>query len=138
MGYLIRFINNRDLAPENIVTASVRIRLVLDSPPGTIASLFNRLSALNCPIPARSIIGLANDLTRIRGNLPGEFALNLKPSRRNTMLCGDVHDQAPEVQAAVSRLRALGYPSQYRPNTEGEMHVMIAGMFIFPSVVPPS
>ena len=129
MGYLIRFINNRDLAPENIMTAAVRTRLILDAPPGVLSSLFARLKKMNCPIPARSVIGLANDLKRVRGRIPGEYAVELKPSRRNRMLCDEVTESAPEIKAAVRRLRSLGYPGTYRPSTEGEMHVMIAGMF---------
>lgn len=130
MGYLIRFINNRDLAPENIMTAAVRTRLILDSPPGTISSLFKRLKAMDCPIPARSVIGLADELTRLRGRIPGEYALHLKPSRRNSRLCDQVTDGAPEFKAAVKLLQSLGYPRAYRPNADGAMHVMIAGMFI--------
>jgi len=88
MGYLIRFINNRDLAPENIMTAAVRTRLILDSPPRTISF------------------------------------------RRNNRLCDLVTDGAPEFKAAVKLLQSLGYPRAYRPNADGAMHVMIAGMFI--------
>ena len=36
MGYFIRFINNRDLAAENIMTAYCRLRLMLDSHPGIV------------------------------------------------------------------------------------------------------
>lgn len=128
MGFFIRFINNRDLAPENIMSAAVRSRVILDTPGGTLHSLFKRLKASNCVLPARSIILLAQDLRSLRGKIPGEYALHLAPSRRNTMLCDAVTGQAPEVRAVIRRLRSLGYPSTYRPSLDQEMHVMIAGV----------
>lgn len=129
MGFLIRFINNRDLAPENIMTAAVRSRVILRAPAGTLHSLFTRLRESNCVMPARSIVVLAQDLhSRILRRRPGEYALDLRPSRRNTMLCDGVTAQAPEVQAVIKRLRSLGYPSTYRPRLDQDMHVMIAGM----------
>ena len=127
MGFLIRFINNRDLAPENIMSAAVRSRVILDAPAGTLYSLFKRLKKSNCTLPARSIVTLAYDRRSLRGKIPGEYALHLTPSRRNTMLCDNVTGQAPEVRAVIKRLRSLGYPSSYRPSLDKEMHVMIAG-----------
>ena len=45
MGYIIRFIKNRDLAAENIMTTNCRMRLILDCPPGAVTHLLAKLAA---------------------------------------------------------------------------------------------
>ena len=60
MGYYIRFIHNRDLAVENIMTAVCRARVVLDAPAGVVSSLLQRLQSLRIPLPSRSVMALAD------------------------------------------------------------------------------
>ena len=85
MGYYIRFINNRDLAVENVMTAVCRARVVLDAPAGVIMNLLDRLKFLGLPLPSRSVIGLASQHMKLKGDLPGSYSLQLKPSRRNSL-----------------------------------------------------
>jgi hypothetical protein len=45
MGYFIRFIKNRDLATEDIITTYIRSRFILEFPSGAVESLLRRLEA---------------------------------------------------------------------------------------------
>lgn len=56
MGHYIRFIHNRDLAAENIVTACVRTRFIMSAPPEAIMGLRGRLAALGIRLPPNSIL----------------------------------------------------------------------------------
>jgi hypothetical protein len=62
MGYFVRFINNRDLATENIMTAATRTRLVLDCPPGVVKSLLTRLKESGMELPAKSMLKMAAEV----------------------------------------------------------------------------
>jgi len=63
MGWLIRFIHNRDLAAEGIMTAYVRHRVVLSVLPGTLESLGIRLKEAGLSLPVRSILSLASEVS---------------------------------------------------------------------------
>ena len=63
MGHYIRFINNRDLAVENIMTAYVRTRLVLGSPAGYIGDLLRRLDKSGITLPQHSMLKLAQEVS---------------------------------------------------------------------------
>lgn len=63
MGHFIRFIHNRDLAAENILTAYVRQRLILASPPGVVTRLFKRLQDNGFRLPERTMLTLANEVS---------------------------------------------------------------------------
>ena len=84
MGYFIRFIHNRDLACENIMTSYCRFRLVLDSAPGAVTDILDRVEGANLRLSAHSFLKTAGELRRLRGQLPGEFGVDLKVSRRNS------------------------------------------------------
>ena len=58
MGYFIRFIHNRDLAAENIVTAYTRFRYLLHaaSAAGRIESLHAKISKTGLELPRRSML----------------------------------------------------------------------------------
>lgn len=86
MGHFIRFINNRDLAAENIMTAYARQRVILDSAPGTIGALNARLHDLHLDLPKRSALVLAADLKKSFGSVAGEFTVTVTPSRRNSQV----------------------------------------------------
>jgi hypothetical protein len=45
MGTLIRYINNRDLAVENIVKSLIRLQVVLGSPGGTVLAMASHLES---------------------------------------------------------------------------------------------
>ena len=68
MGTFIRFIHNRDLAAENIVTAYVRIRILQASPPGVVSSLFQRLQDNGFQLPERTILSTATEVVNATQN----------------------------------------------------------------------
>ena len=84
MGYLIRHINNRDLAAENIMTAYVRLRYLLWRAPASIGPLRERLAAVRFALPPESMVMAATNYTA--ADVAGEFALRVKLSRRNSRL----------------------------------------------------
>jgi hypothetical protein len=83
MGYFIRFVHNRDLACENICTAYLRMRYLLDRKPGSIAALLDRLSAANIPLPKTSMLRKADEIRGRRPGFPGEHLVVTVPSQRN-------------------------------------------------------
>lgn len=78
MGHLIRFVHNRDLAVENIVTAFTRQQFVCSSPPGVLERLSARLQDVGC-LPKNSMIRLSNELVSLKGSLTGVIPM-LSPS----------------------------------------------------------
>ena len=106
MGHFIRFIHNRDLAGENIMTAYVRHRLVMSAPPGVVAGLVSRLQAMKLDLPKRSMLLL--ERTRARRNLAGMYTVQLQPSRRNEKpILGD--DKRAILTQASTVLRNAGF-----------------------------
>jgi hypothetical protein len=129
MGHYIRFINNRDLATENIMRSAVRVQLVLSSPPGCISSLIKRLRSIPITLPKRSSITLADELKTIRGNLPGEYALQLRPSRRNTKPY-TISETSPLLALVGALMRSLHHPHTYLPDQSASHSAMIAGTVV--------
>lgn len=125
MGYYIRFIHNRDLATENIVTACVRSRLILSAPPGVIAALLGRMNNLGIPLPSRSILALAGDLQSVRGDLPGSYGCTIKQTRRGAR--GGPTPSGVEL-AVLQLVRSLGHPRSYKPVHDGHCQRMISGV----------
>jgi hypothetical protein len=86
---LIRHIHNRDLAAENIATAYLRLRVLLSCAPSSIAELQQRLidAGLGMPPHQNSLLRIASQHVRIRGDLAGEFGVSVKLHRRYGRLC---------------------------------------------------
>ena len=99
MGWLIRFIHNRDLAVENIVTAYTRQSLVLAACgwDGGAQQMFEQLKIAGLAPPARSLLQPATVIMENKGALPGAFLLQVKRSRRNSR---DL-DVEPEIIAKI-------------------------------------
>ena len=143
MGYYIRFINNRDLAVENIMTAVCRARVVLGAPAGVISGLLHRLKVLQLPLPTCSIIGLASHHMQLKGDLRGMYSMQRKHSRRNTInvdndsiQCRDPAGQVTNfVSAALLPLvRSLGFPQGFAPVPGWGCALMIAGNVTSPLI----
>lgn len=127
MGYYIRFIHNRDLAAENIMTAYARQRLILDAPPGVLRSLLRRLHRDNVQValPSRSALSLVDQVLAIKGTLPGEFGCQIKRTRRNSRKLPRV--PANVLEGVVALLRTLGHPANYKPVGEAACDIMTKG-----------
>ena len=89
VGYFIRFIKNRDLAAENIATTYVRTRFILDTFPGAIASVVRRADRFGLRLPNNILLLTADLLQNIRGKLSGEYAVQVKSTRRNSRVVSD-------------------------------------------------
>lgn len=87
MGHFIRFINNRDLAVENIMTAYVRWCMVRDCEPGYASGLVERLRESGCPLPKRSILRVSSEAALLVEAVPGVYGVHTTPSRRNSRKC---------------------------------------------------
>ena len=82
MGWLIRFIHNRDLAAENIVTAYTRQRFVLAAPAEALGSLLPKLEAAGYTLPVRSLLNNAARIVAAKGGLAGEFKVEVPRNAR--------------------------------------------------------
>ena len=132
MGYIIRFIHNRDLAAENIMTAYCRLRLVLDSPPRAVTNLMDKLKSQTHVLPYNSMLSIANEIARIRTGQPGVYSYYINATRRNSrsLAYKDVQTEQKSITACVKTLlSSLNYAATYAPaNTPCE--VLISGVRI--------
>jgi hypothetical protein len=104
MGYIIRFIHNRDLAAENIMTAYCRLRLVLDSPPRAVTNLMDKLKSQTHVLPYNSMLSIANEIARIRQGQPGVYSYYSNATRRNSRSLGTkTYKRNRRVSRAASR-----------------------------------
>ena len=132
MGYIIRFIHNRDLAAENIMTAYCRLRLVLDSPPRAVANLMDKLKLQAHMFTYNSMLSISNEISRIQQGQPGVYSYHINATRRNTrsLVFKNVPTERKSITACVKTLlSSLNYSSTYAPaNTHCE--VLISGVRI--------
>ena len=116
MGTYIRYIHNRDLAAENIMTAVVRQRVILDCFPRAARNMLMRLRNAGFSLPARSTLALADQTRHLGGRAPGEFGVELRQSRRNARNA-DVRELVTVLPMLKALLRRLGCPAAYKPAT---------------------
>jgi hypothetical protein len=130
MGTLIRYINNRDLALENIVAALVRFRFVLGAPDGCILSTAKHMESNGYPLHWRSIIWTATKFAN-DGSRPGDYGIFLKSSRRNSKV---VNMQATSrLAACTALLRDTAWMARFRTSSvpnPSECLFMIYGVFL--------
>ena len=62
MGFFIRFIKNRDLAIENIVSTYTRATLILGSPHGLVLTTSTQLESIGMPVAKQSLMALAGQV----------------------------------------------------------------------------
>jgi hypothetical protein len=105
MGHFIRFIHNRDLAAENIMTAYCRSSLIRDCFPGTVKSLLEKIVRSGYHLPKRSMLTSADELIRLRGDVPGEFGMTLSTARRNIKI---ITAGQPLIRAVRRHLQRVG------------------------------
>jgi hypothetical protein len=133
MGYIIRFIHNRDLAAENIMTAYCRLRLVLDSPPRSISDIMEKLSRIDARLPYDSMLSISRETTRIRAGLPGEYSYSIQASRRCSARRAytDVPTEHKCITVCVKKvLLSLKYTSTYVPKPDTLCELLISGIRI--------
>ena len=116
MGTYIRYIHNRDLAAENIMTAVVRQRVILDCFPRAARNMLMRLRNAGFSLPARSTLALADQTRHLGGQAPGEFGVELRQSRRNARNA-DVRELVTVLPMLKALLKRLGCPAAYKPAT---------------------
>jgi hypothetical protein len=124
MGYFIRFIHNRDMAAENIMTASCRLRAVLNSPPTLVKKVLSRMQSRNIHIPDNSILKLVAD-TQIKTR-PGNTEVVLVRSRRNSKEVRLTTEFLAKARLVYTKLSDHG--GGWVP--DGDTHLqMISGMY---------
>jgi hypothetical protein len=127
MGVLIRHIHNRDLAAENIMTAYVRMRMMMSCSPGSIGVMLGRLDAAGITLASdrRSMLVLAHDMVRARGSVAGDYGVHVKNSRRNSKTTTN----QPAVVRALLRLgRNLVPVFRFDDGDEGKYVRLTAGV----------
>jgi len=82
MGWLIRYIHNRDLAAENIVTAYIRQCFVLAAPAEALDSLLAKLEKAGMALPMRSLLNNAKRVIKQKQGLAGAYAVELNRNAR--------------------------------------------------------
>jgi hypothetical protein len=107
IGWLMRFIKNRDMAVESIVMALGKNSAVCQLPPGVIGTLRARIAAAGISLPKGSMLRAATDLIADRGSLPGSYRVSVNTTRF-TCRRRRLARPSQELKAtAVARCRAL-------------------------------
>ena len=127
MGYFIRHIHNRDLATENIVSAYCRVRLILDAAPGSLDDFITRIDKAGYKLPSNSVLRNAGEAFRLRHDLPGEYGVLLKPSRRKSQTIESAAVSTALRARVMATLRKWGHPANYRPAPEEAWLMMTGG-----------
>lgn len=83
MGWVIRYIKDRDMSTENIAMAISRMILIRSFPPEIITKAASMLGDSNA-LGQRSLIRPMVDIINQKGPRPGSFAISVTHSRRNT------------------------------------------------------
>ncbi len=133
MGYIIRFIHNRDLAAENIMTAYCRLRLVLDSPPHSVSNIMDKLSGLEASLPYDSMLSISRETAKIRAGLPGEYSYSVQATRRCCVRRAYtvVPTEYKCITVCVKKLLVhLKYPVTYAPKRDMLCELFISGIRI--------
>ena len=131
MGTLIRYIHNRDLAIENIVSALSRFRFVLGAPDGCILSTVLHMEKKGFPLTGRGIMSTAATFAN-DGSRPGDFGVFRTPSRRNSKVL-DMQGTS-RLDAATTLLRDPAWLPSERPARmlphPSECLCMIYGIYV--------
>ena len=133
MGWVIRFINNRDLAAENIMTANCRLRFILDSPAGAINKLVSKLELVGHALPPTSVLSVAKEIQKLKDGLAGEYSFNVRPTWRNSrnVSPSDVATEEKSITTHVRTLwRSLKNPASYAPKEDAKCVILVAGVTI--------
>lgn len=101
MGWLIRFIKNRDMAVENMVSCLARQSALQQLPPGVVSSIRDRLHDAGINLPSGSILKQAASLLTDRGSLPGSYNVSVTHTRCSSRR---VPKPPPLLTAAVRQL----------------------------------
>jgi hypothetical protein len=86
VGWLVRFVHNRNLAIENLVVACTRKVLIGLAPAEVVTLMVDRLRGTNCTPSARSFLSDSKEIDDNIKSKAGMFLVAIVPSRRNSKL----------------------------------------------------
>ena len=102
IGWLMRFVKNRDMAVENIVMAMAKNASICQLPPAIVQSLRQRVSEAGVRLPAGSMLRQATDIITDRGSIPGSHGVSVHATHFNCRR-RRVHRPSAELKAAALR-----------------------------------
>ena len=143
MGWVIRFVKNRNRIAENIVMATSRQSAMRQIHPAAMSSLRNRLHARGIRPAANSFLKHANDTLEDREYLstPGSYAVAVNHTSRNThpvrncprrlkalarQLCSDLHIHARRVDTDSTKVMTNGITINGRAYKAGSHCLVIS------------
>ena len=109
MGWLVRFIHNRDLAVENIVTAYIRQCMVMSAPVRAHEELFEKVTLGSIRLSPGSLLMLATEIPR---STPGMFEVSVERTKRNSSTVRSLPDS---VQLQIKALCSAASPALRAP-----------------------
>jgi len=103
MGWLIRYIHNRDLAAENIMTAYVRQRFVMAAPAEALDSLHAKLEKAGLSLPVRSLLNNVKQIFKKKQCLAGAYKVELNRNARKERVVDLTSSSYAPSMAATTR-----------------------------------
>lgn len=101
MGWLIRFVKNRDLAVENMMVCLAKQSALSQVPPGAAESIRDRMQQSKIVLPSTSILKQASTVLSDRGSIAGGYGVSVRHTRYNSR---SVRRPTPMLTAAVRQL----------------------------------
>ena len=110
MGWLVRFVHNRDLVVENIVNAYARQSIILACPNNDLRQTLANMEDANITLPLGSMFRLASSIEEAKRALPGAYEVDVRESRRNTKVLQEADIDA-DLKIQLRRICArLNFP----------------------------
>jgi hypothetical protein len=124
MGWLVRFVHNRDLAVENIVTAYSQQTVILACPNKGLRETLANMEEAGITLPKRSMFRLASSIEEAKRALPGAYEVDVRESRRNTKVLQGHTLPTVTRKALQSISTRLGFPA---PDFDAGLKTMSKG-----------
>lgn len=109
VGWVIRHVQNRDLAVENICRTLSRRLYVASQPVGVRQRMLLKMGKLGISLHQLSCLKTTDDFMADKGDTPGDFTVQVKSTRRNTTSLRMTSEQKTKVEE-LCRKYSLGQP----------------------------
>jgi hypothetical protein len=127
MGWVIRFIKNKDLATENILHSYCRQSVLGKVPPQVKKIILRRCNRSDVKLAAKSWFTSCDDALQEKGSLPGSHLVEIKRTRRNTQALPKLPRKLQRVIKRWGKQTGTNLPL---PISNTKVHVMTGGVKI--------
>lgn len=131
MGWLVRFIHNRNLAIENLIVACTRKVLIGLAPANVVTLMVARMQETNSTASARSFLADSKEISEKIKSKAGMFLVKVVPSRRNCKVVATPGNVKSALQVFLSITRGFdNRKAQSTTAAQKTVQRMVKGVWI--------